>query len=73
MSDAKWNKSDKGKQILYDLSVECNKTKQNKKRTKKKENRLKYRQQAAGCQRGGGRGMSEIIKRITRYKLPVMK
>jgi len=48
--NANWNKSDKEKQIPYDLTYMWNlKTKQNKKTNKTR----RYREQIIGCQRGG--------------------
>ena len=62
---AKWNKSDKERQILYELTYIWN--------LKKKNHQThRYREQTDGCQRwGGGRG-GEMGEGGQRYKLPVI-
>ena len=55
--NAKWNKSDWEKQIPYDFTYMWNlkKTKQ----TKQNRNRLRYRKQTGGHQRGGRWGVGQ--------------
>ena len=62
--DAKWNKSEGERQILYDFTHMWDlKNKQNKWRNQTKQTQIcRHRDQSSGFQRGGKWGMDEIGK-----------
>ena len=72
---AKCNKSDSERQILCNITYMWNLKKYNKlvKITKKKQTH-RYRKQTGGCQREGVLGRQvKYMKRLKRYRLPVIK
>ena len=71
---AKWNKSDRGRQILYEFTYMWNlKNKKHKWKNIKQKQSYSYREKKLVARRGSVEGEKKEPREIKRYKLPVTK